>query len=202
MNGPAPRLSIPTLAPSPAALRAFAAAPEDVATRAFAGVIGGAWERHGVAALPLIGVDAGATRRLLDRHFPGAAEAFEIPWNILAHARSDFSREDEIEDVLHLLLDHCARYDEETLWVAHAVATGCMGEDHLWEDMGLPSRVVLSQLLERHFTGLFRKNAEDMKWKKFFYKQLCDRAELFICKSPSCGNCSDYQRCFGPEDSR
>jgi nitrogen fixation protein NifQ len=200
LNGPALFLSIPACRLSRAVLLAFAAAPDDLATLAFAGVVGGAWERRGLGVLPLIGVDARDTQRLMRRYFPGAAEGLAIPWELLATARSDFSRDDEIEDLLHLLLDHRTRDDEETRWVAHAVATACMGEDHLWQDMGLPSRAVLSQLLERYFTALFRKNTGDMKWKKFFYKQLCDRAELFICKSPSCGICIDYRRCFGPED--
>jgi nitrogen fixation protein NifQ len=200
VNGPAVFLPLPACAPSLAALLAFAAAPDDLATLAYAGVIGAAWEQRGVDVLPLIGVDAGDTQRLVQRYFPGAAEGLAIPWDALAAVRSGFSRDDEIEDLLHLLLDHRTRDDEETRWVAHAVATACMGENHLWQDMVLPSRTVLSQLLERYFTSLFRKNTGDMRWKKFFYKQLCESAELFICKSPSCGICIDYQRCFGPED--
>jgi nitrogen fixation protein NifQ len=46
---------------------------------------------------------------------------------------------------------------------------------------------------------LKRKNAGDMKWKKFFYRQLCEAAEVPICKSPSCAECCDYSVCFGPE---
>ena len=200
MNGPAPFGAIPTVAPCSATLLTCAHAPENLATLAVAGVIGSAWESRGVEVLPLIGIDADVTRRLLERYFPGAPALLGISWDAFAAVGSDFSRDDEIEDLLQLLLDHRTRDDEETRWVAHAVATACMGENHLWQDMGLPSRTVLSKLLERYFTALFRKNTGDMKWKKFFYKQLCDRAELFICKSPSCGICIDYQRCFGPED--
>jgi nitrogen fixation protein NifQ len=199
VNGPAPFGAVRTVAPSSATLLACAQAPEDVATLAFAGVIGGAWQSR-PELLPLLGIDAEDTRRLLERYFPGASDLLGIPWDVLAGARADFSRDDEIEDLLYLLLDHRAGDDEETRWVAHAVATACMGDNHLWQDMGLPSRAVLSQLLARYFPALCRKNTGDMKWKKFFYKQLCDRADLFICKSPSCGICIDYQRCFGPED--
>jgi nitrogen fixation protein NifQ len=39
-----------------------------------------------------------------------------------------------------------------------------------------------------------------MKWKKFFYKQLCDRAEVKMCPAPSCQVCNDYQNCFGSEE--
>jgi nitrogen fixation protein NifQ len=67
--------------------------------------------------------------------------------------------------------------------------------------MGLPSRDVLSQLLRRYFTTLHDKNTGNMKWKKFFYKQLCDQAEVNLCRAPSCQVCSDYAACFGPEDA-
>ena len=38
-----------------------------------------------------------------------------------------------------------------------------------------------------------------MKWKKFFYRQLCERSGMLICKSPRCADCVDYRICFGPE---
>ena len=40
----------------------------------------------------------------------------------------------------------------------------------------------------------------DMKWKKFFYKQLCQTEGIHTCRAPSCEVCADYQACFGPED--
>ena len=45
-----------------------------------------------------------------------------------------------------------------------------------------------------------KKNTGNMKWKKFFYKQLCDRAEVNLCKAPSCQVGADYRSCFGPEE--
>jgi nitrogen fixation protein NifQ len=72
-----------------------------------------------------------------------------------------------------------------------------MGQNHLWQDMGLPDRRVLSRLIEWNFPSLFARNSGDMKWKKFFYRQLCEQAEVLICKSPSCGVCVDHQLCFG-----
>jgi nitrogen fixation protein NifQ len=66
--------------------------------------------------------------------------------------------------------------------------------------MGLPGRADLSQLLTTHFTRLATKNTGDMKWKKFFYKQLCDESGLRICRAPSCSVCDDYSNCFGAED--
>ncbi len=52
----------------------------------------------------------------------------------------------------------------------------------------------------QNFTALAAKNVTDMRWKKFFYKQLCDRAGVNLCKAPSCSECVDYDLCFGPED--
>ena len=53
--------------------------------------------------------------------------------------------------------------------------------------------------MARWFPGLARKNVQDMKWKKFLYRQLCEREQLLICKSPTCAECSDYDLCFGAE---
>jgi nitrogen fixation protein NifQ len=53
--------------------------------------------------------------------------------------------------------------------------------------------------MTEHFPELAKRNVGDMKWKKFFYRQLCERAEVPICKSPNCADCVDYQACFGHE---
>ncbi len=108
---------------------------------------------------------------------------------------------DEFDDLVELLLDHGCDDSRETHDWAVFIATACMGDNHLWQDMGLSSRAVLSELMQARFPALFAKNTGDMKWKKFFYKQLCERADIFICKSPSCGVCVDYSKCFGPEDA-
>jgi len=109
------------------------------------------------------------------------------------------SRLEELDDLLDLLLEHRADNSDETHDMAHFVAESCMGDNHLWQDMGLPDRDALNALMRTHFPTLHAKNTGNMKWKKFFYKQLCERAEIFICKSPSCGVCVDYDKCFGPE---
>lgn len=106
----------------------------------------------------------------------------------------------EFLDLVRLLIEHRAHDGIEIEWLAHAIACGCMGKDHLYQDMGLPNRQALSDLLREHFTALFLKNTGNMKWKKFLYKQLCDRAEIQACSAPSCQACSDYWNCFGPEE--
>ena len=110
-------------------------------------------------------------------------------------------RADEVVDLVALLLDHAAAgADRELHELAERVAVGCLGDNHLWQDLQLPSRRELSALFDRWFPALATKNRGDMKWKKFLYKQLCEREELFVCKAPSCAVCIDRPQCFGPED--
>lgn len=118
-----------------------------------------------------------------------------------AKLRRDENRLDEFDDIVDLLTDYCCDHSEETGYVILFIADACMGENHLWQDMGLVNREALSNLMKCYFPQLFAKNTANMKWKKFFYKQLCERAEIMICKSPTCGVCVDYQVCFGPEDA-
>jgi nitrogen fixation protein NifQ len=112
------------------------------------------------------------------------------------------SRNDEIDDLMALLLDHADRAagpKADLYHVAWQIACASLGDQHLWQDLGLPSRDALSALILRWFPALKARNAGDMRWKKFFYRQLCERAEIMICKSPSCAACSDVGLCFGPE---
>ncbi len=109
------------------------------------------------------------------------------------------NRIDEFDDLVALLNDYRSDDSQHTSDVILWMANACMGNNHLWQDMGLASREVLSQLIQKHFHALFIKNVDNMKWKKFFYRQLCERADIQICKSPSCKVCVDYQLCFGPE---
>lgn len=175
---------------------ALARSPHDPATLAFAGVI----EQSSQAQrLPLIrGLSEEGFRHLIDTYFPGletrngTAEA-SCPGAVFAI--------DEFDDLVCLLNAHAATGSQEERWLAHAIATAAMGSHHLWQDLGLPNRGVLSQLLATHFPALAARNTGDMKWKKFVYRQLCESAGVPICKSPSCGECCDFRLCFGPEDA-
>jgi nitrogen fixation protein NifQ len=176
---------------SHARLLAAARDPADIATLAFSGVL---------ARFRIQGLDASALSRLLRSYFPGAAQG-GAPGNELTPAGAVCTAlsAEEFEELLALLHEHRRDDSEETEWVARALASACAGANHLWEDMGLPNRDTLSRLIKRYFPVLFYKNSGNLKWKKFFYKQLCDRAEIRLCKAPSCGVCSDYAQCFGPE---
>ena len=80
------------------------------------------------------------------------------------------------------------------------VARRSMREDHLWQDLGLPHRAALSQLMAAAFPSLYSGNDRDMKWKRFFYRALCEAEGFSLCAVPHCRDCSDFERCFGAED--
>ncbi|HYN58168.1 MAG TPA: nitrogen fixation protein NifQ [Rubrivivax sp.] len=136
-----------------------------------------------------MGAMAAATVHLLQ---PLAAE-------VTARRRT---RDDEVEEVQTLLLAHAdpaAGTAAEAACVAEIVAVACLGDQHLWQDLQLASRAELSAMMRHWFPALVERNHLDMKWKKFLYKQLCEREALYICKAPSCMQCSDRGLCFGHE---
>ena len=188
-----------------AVLIAHALDAKEPTVLALAGVLSAAFERHGRQQLPLPGLDAKATRQLLARWFPGADAALGLDWPTLAHAHRLEPRSDEIEEVASLLRDHSnlnADNQEASAAIAWVIACACLGNNHLWQDLGLPSRHELSLLMSHWFPTLAARNVQNMKWKKFFYKQLCEREDIMICKAPTCGVCTDHNICFGPEDGQ
>jgi nitrogen fixation protein NifQ len=168
----------------------------DPITRALAGALASAASGAIQAPSPALGLDGARFRTMLVRHFPHLDE--QVCAGQCEGCRP--LRSDEFDDLVALLVGHRSHDGEEIEWLAHAVASACMGDNHLYQDMGLPNRQTLSDLLRQHFTRLFEKNAGNMKWKKFFYKQLCDEARVKVCQAPSCQVCDDYMNCFGPED--
>jgi len=149
----------------------------------------------GEGALPPgLGLNEKEFAALLTRHFPG----FELVIrnsNNLADPRAL-----ERDDVLALLLECRAFNNMSEQWIAEIVTNACMGSDHLWQDLGLRSRDYLSRLMTENFPSLAAKNEHDMKWKKFIYKQLCEREGINACRAPTCEYCVDYLTCFGPEE--
>lgn len=174
--------------------------PDEPVTLAVAGVISLREHRLPAYRAPIVGLNGPEFRRLLRRFFPGldkAQAAASLPLD--SYPVYTPAVGDEFPELLELLLEHSRFPGEEARWLAHAIATGCMGRNHLWQDLGLLNRGMLSELLGKHFTALFLRNVGDMKWKKFFYKQLCERSGLNLCRAPSCGVCSDYHHCFNRE---
>jgi nitrogen fixation protein NifQ len=151
----------------------------------------------GQGAMPQwLGLGEIAYRRMMAYHFP----------SIDAHALTecanavDPQRLDEMEDLKKLLLVNRSGISPSELWMAEILVAGCMGSDHLWQDLGLWRRADLSNLMLGCFRPLAKRNDRDMKWKKFLYKQLCETEGIYTCRSPSCEVCVDYDNCFGSEE--
>lgn len=174
-----------------AQLLARAATPERFDARLFARLIAA---RLAAGDIEALGLNSVALARLYERWFPNA-----VAPRVTARAAVPANRLDEVDDVRVLLLEHRSRDSEEEIWLAEILAHACLGENHLWEDLGLADRAQLSGLLTRHYAPLAAKNTGGMRWKKFFYKQLCEREGLNLCRAPSCAVCTEYPVCFGPE---
>lgn len=134
---------------------------------------------------------AAADLRLIDSRWRAGGEMAEAG-----------ERNEEFEDLRDLLLDGAIEADDaDVIELAATMARACLGHDHLWHDLGLVSRDELSRILYTHFPNLAALNVGRMRWKKFFYKQLCERLEVKACRAPSCGVCANQAECFGPEDA-
>jgi nitrogen fixation protein NifQ len=142
------------------------------------------------------GLSSAELNDLFDAYFPLAHNLLSA---LLPDGETGVDQWEE-PDLRRLLVDNGTAGGREERWLAAMVARRSLLPNHLWEDLGLLSRRDLSGFLHRHFAPLAARNVRDMKWKKFFYKQLCEETGLSLCKSPVCDDCADFAVCFGPED--
>jgi nitrogen fixation protein NifQ len=143
-------------------------------------------ERAGIAEQDL--------NELLACYFP-QAKVRAVAW--IHGAASD--GDDETIMVRDLLLALRSTEGEVGRWLASMVARRAMEPNHLWEDLGLRARPELSRLLTRHFAPLAARNTGNMRWKRFFYRMLCEDDGFVMCTTPVCTQCSDFDLCFGEE---
>jgi nitrogen fixation protein NifQ len=150
----------------------------------------------GIGAMPeRLGLTSKQFGAMLALHFPGI-DGHELK----AGPSLPLDRTAEREELRTLFLVHAADLNPERVWMADLLVAGCMGDDHLWQDLGLWSRPDVSGLIAHNFPALKAKNDRDMKWKKFLYKQLCVQEGVYTCRSPSCEVCGDYKSCFALEE--
>ncbi len=179
-------------------LDAFAAHPGDPVSRALSGVL----ESAAAGGLPRfaqwLGLPPDEFHRMLDTCFPGAAEA---GWEPDAPPVDPQALPCEFADLVEMLWSgRSAGADALTArWAAHALACGCFGRTHLWQDMGLSGREDVCGLLQLRFEPVFLANTTDMKWKKFFYHRVCEQLDLHPCPEPSCSDCDHFADCHGDE---
>ena len=117
-------------------------------------------------------------------------------------------RQDLLAELLALRLEEqesltrCLQAHEVPLAapMAAIVASASLGFNHLWQDLGLDSRLELRELMSSCFPELVVLNHGNMRWKKFFYRQLCEQEGQYLCRSPSCDDCHERSSCFEPTD--
>jgi nitrogen fixation protein NifQ len=126
--------------------------------------------------------------------FPNAC-GLGVAW----HAQEAKAEDEEIAMVRDLLLAHRSSEGEAGSWLAAMIARRSMEPNHLWEDLGLRDRSELTRLLARHFGPIAVRNTRNMRWKRFFYRMLCEDDGLVMCSTPVCTNCNDFTLCFGDE---
>ena len=88
----------------------------------------------------------------------------------------------------------------DSRWLAGIIARRSLEPHHLWQDLGLRNRGELGALMTRHFPRMRSLNHGDMRWKKFFYRQICTDPGLALCLSPTCDDCEERDLCFAPEE--
>ncbi|ESY94895.1 nitrogen fixation protein NifQ [Mesorhizobium sp. M0510] len=141
------------------------------------------------------GLSRAELRDVLSRCFPA------IPINAFALKEVSEPEPDLEEELLHgLLLAHARPGDPTSARFARIIARRAMRNDHLWQELGLFNRTELGRLLASHFPTLAAGNTQNMKWKKYFYRKLCEAEGFSLCSAPSCRECNDVESCFGPEE--
>ena len=143
-------------------------------------------ERAGLAADDLVS--------LMTHWFPVAC-GMGVAWR----CDDDVAEDDEIAMVRDLLLAHHSSEGDTGRFLAAMIARRAMEPNHLWEDLGLRDRSELTRLLARHFAPLAARNTGNMRWKRFFYRALCESDGFVMCTTPVCTDCGDFELCFGDE---
>ncbi|MBF0415506.1 MAG: nitrogen fixation protein NifQ [Magnetococcales bacterium] len=156
------------------------------------------WQR-GQGAMPAwLGLGRTRFQFMMARHFPW------LPWRTFwkdADTIPGYRKREMIEvaNLIHLFANPSLP-NNETRDIAWLISAGCLGQNHLYQDLGLSRRQELSAWIAWNFPALKHANHRDMKWKKFIYRQLCLKEGLHTCRAPSCSVCDDIAVCFAPEE--
>ena len=160
------------------------------------------FDRHVLAAILAVastepgGIGAGAGLAAPDL---AALMAQWFPFAVGRCQSAGATEDDEVAMVRDMLLTQRSTDGDVGRWLAAMVARRAVEPNHLWEDLGLRDRSELSRLLMRHFAPLAVRNTGNMRWKRFFYRMLCEQDGFVMCSTPVCTDCSDFNVCFGDE---
>lgn len=106
----------------------------------------------------------------------------------------------ERNELVEMLFHHARLETPFATQAAIIVATACLSPMHLWKTLGFSERSQLREFLEHNFPSLAELNTKNMRWKRFFYLQLCQSEGDYVCRAPSCESCSSQRECFAPDE--
>ncbi len=106
----------------------------------------------------------------------------------------------EQQDLSSLLNNYSPLNDAFSEEMSVVLSAACMGSQHLWKDLGMPERPLLTQLFGYFYPELRAMNNRNMRWKRFLYRQLCSSGGDYVCRAPSCETCTSFNECFADED--
>ncbi|XEN34901.1 nitrogen fixation protein NifQ (plasmid) [Ensifer sp. WSM1721] len=142
------------------------------------------------------GLSRAELQDILTQSFPpGLADAFSL------EEASDAEPGVEEELLRGMLLSHARPGDPASARFAKIVARRALRHDHLWQNLGLYDRSELSRLLASHFPTLAAGNTNNMRWKRYLYRKLCEAEGFSQCTAPTCRGCIDFKTCFASEES-
>lgn len=147
-----------------------------------------------------LGLTDDALRDIVALYFPAVAPA-DLRTLAAPAPAPPLQTSPALYDLLSTYLPHDGedRPPAPALWLARIVAARAACPGHLWAALGLRHRGELTAALRRHLPALAAANHQGMRWKRFFFKQLCDCSGGTLCRAPNCGSCSDFEQCFGAE---
>lgn len=153
----------------------------------------------GIASFPpRMGLPARQWRELLMRcDWPSSCRDGESDRRQALLGELQLHRKREREQLADWLAQHMVA---DVAPMHRIIACASLGFNHLWQDLGLDSRAELRELMTDCFPSLVTLNVQNMRWKKFFYRQRCLHSEgELVCRSPSCDDCCEWSYCFAPE---
>lgn len=152
------------------------------------------------ASAAALGLNDSDLAAILEIYFPEAAQTY-FEQQVYTATGLPVERS---EAVLAFILSHlpdeadCINL-QTSIWLAHSLAARAALPGHLWVAMGLTARPQLTAAIRRHLPSLAAANNQNMRWKRYLYKQICELNGGVMCKAPNCGVCSDYALCFAEE---
>jgi len=105
-------------------------------------------------------------------------------------------RENERQNLFSLLKDHLCSQDQYSEAMTIVLSYACLGSQHLWHDIGFPTRSLLTELFTVYYPGLKAMNNNNMRWKRFLYRQMCSAGGDYVCRAPSCEICTSFNECY------